>query len=483
MACLRLSAVAWALAALVGAGPPPQGTCDASGRCGGEAESEAAPLRCLAWRQTGSCSPQGQREPHGDKPCDTVIPSGTSGFCECEGGRLARSSTCDHRPFQCTATCLEAARYTCVGWRQTGDCSADGTREAGNDQACSAQIEPGSSGFCECGGGRMVKRPGCEKGQDFDPFSCSDECARAADLYEELDLDFAASDKQIKQAFRKMSLKYHPDKTRNDPAMTARFNAVREAYEVLSNPEHRAVYDIGGWRMLGDALQGKLEKGPSMNADFEVTLEIMYNGVEEMPRKAEHKVICRACRDSRSARCAKCTAGCANEVELVNVQMGPFVVQQQQEVASRERCRLEMAMLNVMVERGMDTGDTVVFAGMGEQIPKKMPGDISLTLKMTPHAVFTRTGNDLRMDVTISLKEAMLGFTRTIQHLDERRLEITFDTMTQPMQIIKVTGEGMPFVGDATTFGDLFIRCLYRMPTDDQLTVRHKEWLRENFPE
>jgi len=300
---------------------------------------------------------------------------------------------------------------------------------------------------------------------------------------EELDIDFSASEKDIKASFRKLSLKYHPDKTRNNPALAPRFAAIREAYDVLSNSEHRAVYDLGGYRMLLEAQQGKLQKGQSMEGTMDISLEHFYTGWETQTH-VNRKVICRGCRDSQTHRCKQtCNAGCAKEVQNVNVQMGPFVVQQQQEVPSKERCRVMPANLMVQIERGMASGDTMNFPGMGEQTPKRMPGDVTLKFKQQPHSVFTRTGNDLKMDVEISLKEALLGHKTIIKHLDGHTVEVNVGGVTKPHELIRIRGEGMPFRGDPTSFGDLYVRFLLRMPSSESLLDHHRQWLSQNLPD
>lgn len=85
---------------------------------------------------------------------------------------------CHYRVAQCHALCfphsepphqecLQAARYKCIMWRQTGGCSADGAREPGRDQPCRALIDSRSSGYCECGGGRVIRKPGCTHGEPW----------------------------------------------------------------------------------------------------------------------------------------------------------------------------------------------------------------------------------------------------------------------------------------------------------------------------
>jgi len=449
-------------------------------------EGGLGPAKCLGFRQTGGCSPDGPREPHGDKPCSHTVEPGASGFCECDmmGNRVqVRYSSCNHRPFTCDNACVEHERYSCVSWRQTSGCSAEGERETNNDKPCNARIDAGASGYCECGAGRTIKKPGCDKGKEFnEEFTCENECSAEPDLYEELELDSSAEESDIKKAFRKLSVKYHPDKTRSKPELSARFPAIREAYDVLSNLEHRAVYDMGGFQMVREAQQNKLQKGPSMNGEIKVTLESMYNGLEQRTA-IQRKTICRYCREKNTPRCNLCNVQCAHEKQLVNVQMGPFVMQQEQAVASKEKCKHTTTNLPVQVERGMAEGDQLTFAGMGEQQPKSVPGDVILTLKMADHPLFKRAGNDLRMNMRISLKEALLGWKRTIKHLDQREITIEISGITSPMETIKVENEGMPYRGDPTSKGHLYIKCYIDMPKEGGLQENHKEWLRANFPD
>jgi len=394
----------------------------------------------------------------------------------------ARLSTCDHRPFRCQTECLQVMRYSCVGWRQTGDCNADGPREPNNDKPCDASIDGRSSGFCECGDGRIIRKPGCAHGEFSEPFTCKDECGQEADLYEELGLDSSASEKAIKQTFRRLSLRYHPDKTRGDAKETARFAAIRDAYDVLVDPDKRAVYDSAGFRMLDDLQNGKAEKGPSMSGQVKVTLEQLYNG-DEFHTMINRKIICRGCAEQNTARCNKCNAGCANEIGVRNVRMGPMVMQQQVEVPSKQRCRIEHTKLLVDVEPGMSAGDSITFRSMGEHQPKKIPGDVVLNIVEEKHKVFRRVGSDLHADVDISLKEALLGFRRTLTHLDKREIKLGFDGVTTPNSIMRVSGEGFPQKGDPTVRGNLYVKCRIRMPEDGSLSQAQREWLAMNFPE
>jgi hypothetical protein len=114
---------------------------------------------CVAWRQTGQCAANGPREPQNDKACDVNIASGWSGFCECSTGNVGVG--CGHSTPTCDQVCAsgnwpgQAMSGTCVAWRQTSQCAADGPREPQNDKACDVNIDSGWSGFCQCSTGTV----------------------------------------------------------------------------------------------------------------------------------------------------------------------------------------------------------------------------------------------------------------------------------------------------------------------------------------
>jgi len=149
-----------------------------------------------------------------------------------------------------------------------------------------------------------------------------------------------------------------------------------------------------------------------------------------------------------------------------------MVMQQKVQVPSRQKCRTENAKLYVNIERGSSPGDTVVFKSMGEQQPNSIPGDVVLTIRESKHKIFKRVGVDLQMEVKLSLKEALLGWERTVKQLDGRKIVFGYDGVTRPFGIMKVEGEGMPHRGDPTQRGNLIVKCIIEMPEDG------REWLK-----
>lgn len=166
-------------------GPAPQVPPPAS-LSSGPGPMPAPGSACASWRQTGACSAMGPREPGNDKSCDFSIERGWSGFCECAGGGVV-GADCGHAVNNCYTVCSQLswsaptmypppqAGGACLAWRQTGACRAIGPREPSNDKSCSASIEPGWSGFCECASGAQI---GADCGHPL--LSCAQACAKGA---------------------------------------------------------------------------------------------------------------------------------------------------------------------------------------------------------------------------------------------------------------------------------------------------------------
>ncbi len=331
-------------------------------------------------------------------------------------------------------------------------------------------------------------------------------------LYDVLELDsIDATEQQIKKQFRRLSRKYHPDKNRNDPNAAAKFEQIREAYEVIGNPDKRTLYDTGGIEAVRDAEKEdasgggggmdpfaaffggggggggerrQAKKGNDANVQMQVSLEDLYNG-NPVSFSIKRRVVCRGCKNGgkgkNRARCNKC-GKCPNEQKTQLVQMAPgFNVQQQVEVPSKHRCREESTELETVVERGMKDGSTIKFERMSEQRPGFIPGDVIMTLKQKPHKTFRRDGDDLHMDMTISLKEALLGFSRTVKHLDGHEVEVSMPEgrVTKPWQVIRLRGEGMPVHETPDEKGSLHVKMKIRFPRE--LTKEQRAFVEDHF--
>eukprot|EP00397_Hematodinium_sp_SG-2012_P005996 GEMP01006022.1.p1 GENE.GEMP01006022.1~~GEMP01006022.1.p1 ORF type:complete len:470 (+),score=90.43 GEMP01006022.1:456-1865(+) len=283
------------------------------------------------------------------------------------------------------------------------------------------------------------------------------------DLYSILGVSDASDDATIKSAYRKLSLKYHPDKN-PDESSRKKFGDVRDAYEILNDPRKKIMYDIGGMETVKEMEKGNMPEGQDTEVTLKVTLTELYTGAEK-GKTLRRRVVCRGCGGNPNMdRCRDC-GQCPNEKRLVQRQMGHMIIQQQEEVASKEKCKQEATQMEPHIERGMKDGDVITFPNMGEQRPGVIPGDVIFKLKQQKDTRFERTGYDLHYKLDISLKEALLGFKRTIKHLDGHTVEFSTDDVTFHGQVYKIDGEGMPHRDDPSTFGKLFLKSTVEFPS------------------
>ncbi|KAL4170456.1 hypothetical protein KRP22_008565 [Phytophthora ramorum] len=334
------------------------------------------------------------------------------------------------------------------------------------------------------------------------------------DFYETLGLTMEATESQIKKAYRKLSLKYHPDKNQDNEEAHSRFHEISRAYEVLSDTQKRQVYDLEGFEGLErdeksagrpsspfDAFfgDGGKQRGPDAAVDVPVTLEELYNGAQKQAQFARN-VICRKCRGTgakggKTTTCKKC--GGSGQV-LVQQKMGPgFTVQMQQPCPKcggrgktfKKACPFcngnkvvkEDKVLTAEIERGMPSTHQIVFERESEQRPGMVPGDVIFRLHQVPHDRFRRAGDDLHYDLEISLEEALLGYKKPMKHLDDRTVVLTNSRVTTPFEVRDVQGEGMPVHNYPSQRGDLHVHHEIRFPT--KLSVEQKELVKQLLSE
>lgn len=326
----------------------------------------------------------------------------------------------------------------------------------------------------------------------------------AIDYYKELGVSREASDGEIKKAFRKLSLQYHPDKNQGNAEAHARFTRISEAYDVLSTPEKRQVYDIHGEEAVKKNNNNQpaspfdfghnpgQRKGHDFRMDFLVTLEDMYLGGTRAIA-ITRKVLCKKCRgtgakDGETSACKNCQG---KGVVLTLQQLGPgFNIQMQQPcpvcsgrgksfkhkcpVCSGSKLVDEQTELKVVIERGMKEGEEIVFERMSEQHPDMVPGDVIVKLKTHPHHLYTRRDNDLLHTMTISLREALLGFDRVLTHLDGHQVKVVRNNVvTEPFHVMRIEGEGMPVHNFPSQKGVLEITFVVEFPS--MLTDKQQE--------
>lgn len=336
-----------------------------------------------------------------------------------------------------------------------------------------------------------------------------------ADFYATLGVQRDADDATIKKAYRKLSVKHHPDRNPGDAEAAQRFSAISRAYEVLSDTEKRQVYDLDGEEGLDrhekgqnapanpfDMLFGggggrQQRRGPDAQVEMEVSLEELYNGGTRAAR-INRNIICPKCRGTgaKDGATTQCRACQGRGVRMVQQQMAPgFVVQMQEtcgECGGRgniaktacphcggRKTIMEEKTLTAQIERGMASDAEIRFERESEQSPGITPGDVIFKLRQGEHPRFKREGDNLRHEMKLSLKEALLGFSRPIAHLDNREVTVSHNGVTQPFETRKVAGEGMPMHNFPSQRGDLFVKYVVDLPK--VLTQEQKDAIAKLF--
>lgn len=344
-----------------------------------------------------------------------------------------------------------------------------------------------------------------------------------ADYYELLEVERTADDKIIKTAFRKLAMKFHPDKNPGNDEAEARFKQINEAYACLSDPQKRAAYDRyghaafqqGGPGGFGGGGQGDFgdigdifetifggafgggggrqqsRRGADLRYDMEVTLEEAFHG-----KKAEIQVevsqTCEPCGGSGAApgtsvrRCNLCGGH-----GKVRAQQGFFMVERacpnchgRGEVIEKpcRNCRGEGRVdmpqtLSVDIPAGVDTGTRIRLSGKGEAGPNGAPaGDLYIFLHIARHRVFERDGTTLLTRAPISFTTAALGGEIEIPGLDGTRHTVEIPAGIQSGKQLRKRGAGMPVLQGRGT-GDLVVEIQVETPT--KLSARQRELLRE----
>jgi len=341
------------------------------------------------------------------------------------------------------------------------------------------------------------------------------------DYYEVLGVNRDASEDDLKKAYRKLAMKWHPDRNPDNPKAEEHFKEAKEAYEVLTDVQKRAAYDqyghagvdpsagagagagFGGFGdafgdIFGDIFGGggggrqrsTVYRGADLRYNLEISLEDAARGTEtriRIPALEE----CETCHGSGAkpgTQPTSCTT-CGGHGQ-VRMQQGFFSIQQ-----TCPRCHGTGKMvanpcgtcsgsgrikkhktLAVKIPAGVDEGDRIRLSGEGEAGVNGGPsGDLYVVMQIKPHNVFTRDHNDLHCEMPVSFTTAALGGEIEIPTLDGYA-KIRIPAETQTGKIFRLRGKGIKGVR-SSTHGDL--QCHVVVETPVSLTARQKELLQE----
>ncbi len=343
------------------------------------------------------------------------------------------------------------------------------------------------------------------------------------DYYELLGVGRDVGEKELKSAFRKMAMQYHPDRNPGDTAAEAKFKEINEAYEVLRDPQKRSAYDrcghsafenghgagagsagfgAGGFSDIFEDIFGEMmggrgrrsggrERGADLRYNMEVSLEEAWQG-----KTAEIQVptamTCETCSGSGSKpgsqpkTCATCSGSgrvraqqgffsiertCPNCQGRGEVISDPCADCHGQGRVTRER------ELSINIPAGIEDGVRIRLGGEGEAGARGgPPGDLYIFVTVKPHEFFQRDGADLFCRIPLSMTTAALGGQFEVATMDGTKSRVKVPEGTQTGKQFRLKSKGMPVLR-SNNFGDLYIQVVTETP--QKLTKRQRELLEE----
>jgi molecular chaperone DnaJ len=340
------------------------------------------------------------------------------------------------------------------------------------------------------------------------------------DYYETLGVSRNADAEELKKAYRKLAMQYHPDRNPGDATAEAKFKEVNEAYEVLKDPQKKAVYDrygheglegaagMGGGagggfsgfsdifeEMFGDFMGGGRRRGPARGSDqrfnLSISLEDAYRG-KTVEIRVPSTVSCEVCDGSGAQDGAEpVTCPTCQGHGKVRASQGFFTIErtcptcQGQGTVIDRPCRAcnghgrahKEKTLSVTIPAGVDDGNRIRLSGEGEAgMRGAPPGDLYIFLSIDKHPLFEREGEHIFCRVPIPMTTAALGGAIEVPSIDGGRAKVTIPEGTQTGSTFRLRGKGMSVLR-STQRGDMFIECRVEVPKD--LTKRQRELLQE----
>ena len=309
------------------------------------------------------------------------------------------------------------------------------------------------------------------------------------DYYKILEINKDATESDIKKAYRKLAIKYHPDKNPNNKEAEEKFKEINEAYQILSNPEERKKYDLYGKNYNNNNNQNKgwtaeeifksffefnnlfnnqqqQRKPKTIYKEVIFNLEDFYNGITKK-YKINRFIICRECNNTGykdkqihncqycngtgkiiktiqknlfiqqfTTQCLKCKGtGINNNYELCPICKGKKIID-------------DVININLSINSNNFNNEHIIFKNIGNEYNLNEYDDIIFILRCNKHQYYNRQGNNLIITMNITLKEALFGFNKIITRLNNTDLIITNTKILKPNDILTIKGEGINKNGD-----------------------------------
>jgi molecular chaperone DnaJ len=330
------------------------------------------------------------------------------------------------------------------------------------------------------------------------------------DYYSILGVGKGASDEEIKKAYRKAAMQWHPDKNPNNPEAEAKFKEAAEAYDVLSNPEKKSNFDrfgtadggFGGgnpfgsnfghgfnmddiFSQFGDIFgnfgggrrqQQQRRRGQDLRLKINVTIDEVINGGTKKIRY-KRQVHCESCSGKGGTNVKNCLP-CNGSGQRVVVQNTPFGQIKTQTTCPdcqgsgrqiQDLCRMchgagteaKDQTVEVEIPKGVGNGMQFTMSGFGNHIKDGSPGDLHILIEEVQEFYFKREGPNLTVNKEISVIDAILGNQIKVR-TPHGEIPITIDPGTESGRTIRVTGKGVPDINYGT--GDLFVKVEVKIP-------------------
>ncbi len=355
------------------------------------------------------------------------------------------------------------------------------------------------------------------------------------DYYEVLGIAKGATQDEIKKAYRKLAIKYHPDKNQGDAEAEAKFKEATEAYEVLSDTQKRQNYDqfgfagvdgMGGgghdyssvFRDFSDLFGGfsgggfggfsggggssffddlfgfgggrqRTPQGRDLLYEVSMTFEESVRGREEELRYTKQGT-CKPCSGSGAeSGSAKKTCVTCNGVGVVQQSLGMFSAQTECRACRGEGRIIEKPCatcggrgthrvdrtLKVKIPAGINNGQRVRVPGGGDDAPGGVSGDLYVSARVKESPYFEREGSDVLCTIPINFAQAALGTVIYIDNLEgDKQLKLKVPSGTEFGKTFRLKGEGMPLVNNASKRGDMYVRIAIETPSHLSREAKHK---------
>lgn len=345
------------------------------------------------------------------------------------------------------------------------------------------------------------------------------------DYYKVLGIPRTANEGEIKKGYRKMALKYHPDKNKS-PNAEEKFKEISEAYDVLSDKDKKEIYDKYGEEGLKAGGGGGGGQGGSAPGGFHYTYQgdpretfkmffgdedpfanffsfgsgpggqgfrqARFGGGQESMETDDdpfgqhfggfgggmpgHGMPRRKHQDTAVVRDLQVSLediykGTTKKLKITRKVLNP----------DGRSTRTEDKILTIDVKPGWKAGTKITFPKEGDQTPNNVPADIIFVIKDKPHQMFTRDGSDIRYKASISLKQALCGTTLQVPTIDGRKIPLRLNEVIKPNMVKRIQGEGLPQPKQSARRGDLIVEFDIRFPS--KMTSSAKEILSDCLPD